>query len=35
LIVDRIIAATALVEGAPLITADLAIQRSNAVATIW
>ncbi len=32
---DRIIAATALVHGAPLITADGAIRRSGAVATIW
>jgi PIN domain nuclease of toxin-antitoxin system len=33
--VDRIIAATALTEAIPLITADLAIRRSNAVTTIW
>lgn len=32
---DRIIGATALVEGLPLITADEAIQKSNAVRTIW
>jgi PIN domain nuclease of toxin-antitoxin system len=32
---DRIIAATALVHGAPLVTADGPIRRSAAVATIW
>ena len=32
---DRIIGATALVEGAPLITADERILRSKAVETIW
>jgi PIN domain nuclease of toxin-antitoxin system len=32
---DRIIAATALVEGVPLVTADKSIRRSRAVATIW
>ena len=32
---DRIIAATALVEGIPLITADRDIQRSKAVQTVW
>jgi PIN domain nuclease of toxin-antitoxin system len=32
---DRIIGATALVEGIPLVTADDAIQRSNALRTIW
>jgi PIN domain nuclease of toxin-antitoxin system len=32
---DRIIAATAIVEGVPLVTADEAIRRSKAVATIW
>ena len=32
---DRIIAATALVEGIPLITADKGIQRSNVVRTVW
>jgi PIN domain nuclease of toxin-antitoxin system len=32
---DRIIVATALVHGAPLITADGPIRRSGAVATIW
>jgi PIN domain nuclease of toxin-antitoxin system len=32
---DRIIAATALVEGLPLLTADRAIHRSKAVHTIW
>jgi PIN domain nuclease of toxin-antitoxin system len=31
---DRVIAATALVEGLPLLTADLAIRRSKAVQTI-
>jgi PIN domain nuclease of toxin-antitoxin system len=33
--VDRIIAATALVQGIPLLTADREIQRSKAVQTIW
>ena len=32
---DRIIAATALVEGLSLATADRQIQRSNALRTIW
>ena len=32
---DRLIGATAIVEGLTLITADTAIQRSNAVATMW
>ncbi len=32
---DRVIGATALVEGVPLLTADAAIQRSKAVPTIW
>ena len=32
---DRIIGATALVEGVPLLTADREIQRSKAVQTIW
>jgi PIN domain nuclease of toxin-antitoxin system len=32
---DRIIAATALVEGVPLLTADHQIQRSKTVRTIW
>jgi PIN domain nuclease of toxin-antitoxin system len=32
---DRIIAATALVEGAPLLTADHQVQRSKTVQTIW
>lgn len=32
---DRIIGATALVEGLSLLTADRAIRRSRAVATIW
>jgi PIN domain nuclease of toxin-antitoxin system len=32
---DRIIGATALVEGLPLITADRAIHRSKVVHTIW
>ena len=32
---DRIIGATALVEGIPLVTADDAIRRSKALPTIW
>jgi PIN domain nuclease of toxin-antitoxin system len=32
---DRIIGATALVEGLPLLTADRAIRRSKALRTIW
>lgn len=32
---DRVIGATALVEGLPLLTADREIRRSKAVATIW
>jgi PIN domain nuclease of toxin-antitoxin system len=32
---DRIIGATALVEGLPLLTADLDIRRSRALRTIW
>jgi PIN domain nuclease of toxin-antitoxin system len=32
---DQVIAATALAEGIPLITADRAIRRSRAVRTIW
>ncbi len=32
---DRVIAATALVEGMPLVTADRAIQGSRALSTIW
>jgi len=32
---DRIIGATALVEGIPLVTADEGIQRSKALRTIW
>ena len=32
---DRIIGATALVEGIPLVTADLRIRNSRALATIW
>ena len=32
---DRIIAATALVEGIPLITADREIRKSRALPTIW
>ncbi|MGC2618223.1 MAG: type II toxin-antitoxin system VapC family toxin [Acidobacteriaceae bacterium] len=32
---DRIIAATAMVEGIPLLTADQHIRRSRAVRTIW
>jgi PIN domain nuclease of toxin-antitoxin system len=33
--VDRVIAATALVENIPLLTADREIRRSRAVPTIW
>ena len=32
---DRIIGATALVEGLPLVTADREIRRSKAIQTIW
>lgn len=32
---DRVIAATALVEGAPLITADEEIRRAKNVRTVW
>ena len=32
---DRIIAATAMVEGLPLLTADRVIRRSKALRTIW
>jgi PIN domain nuclease of toxin-antitoxin system len=32
---DRIIGATALVEGLPLLTADREIRRSRAINTIW
>lgn len=32
---DRIIGATALVEGIPLVTADLGIRRAKAVHTVW
>jgi PIN domain nuclease of toxin-antitoxin system len=32
---DRIIAATAMVDGLPLLTADKEIRRSGAVSTIW
>ena len=32
---DRIIGATAIVEGIPLLTADREIRRSRALATIW
>jgi PIN domain nuclease of toxin-antitoxin system len=32
---DRIIGATAIIEGLPLVTADGAIRRSSAVRTIW
>jgi PIN domain nuclease of toxin-antitoxin system len=32
---DRVIAATALVEGIPLVTADRAIRQTKAVKTIW
>jgi PIN domain nuclease of toxin-antitoxin system len=33
--VDRLIAATSLIEDIPLITADREIRKSGAVATIW
>ena len=33
--VDRLIAATALIEDIPLITADREIRKSGAVPTIW
>lgn len=32
---DRLIGATAIVEGLSLVTADVAIQRSKAISTIW
>lgn len=32
---DRIIGATAIVEGLPLVTADIEIQNSNTLRTIW
>jgi PIN domain nuclease of toxin-antitoxin system len=32
---DRMIGATAIVEGLALITADAAIRKSKAVATLW
>ena len=32
---DRIIAATAIVEGIPLLTADKNIRRSRALRTLW
>lgn len=32
---DRVIGATAVVEGIPLVTADTEIRRSKAVSTIW
>ena len=32
---DRLIAATAIVEGAPLVTADERIRQSKVVRTIW
>jgi PIN domain nuclease of toxin-antitoxin system len=32
---DRIVGATALVEGVPLVTPDDGIRRSNALRTIW
>jgi PIN domain nuclease of toxin-antitoxin system len=32
---DRVIGATALVEGMPLVTADAAIRRARAVKTVW
>lgn len=33
--VDRVIAATAIVERVPLVTADVRIQRSGVVPTVW
>jgi PIN domain nuclease of toxin-antitoxin system len=33
--VDRIIAATALIQDIPLVTADREIRKSRAVSTIW
>jgi PIN domain nuclease of toxin-antitoxin system len=32
---DRLIAATAMVEGMPLVTADTRIRRSKLVETVW
>ena len=32
---DRLIAATAMVEGIPLVTADMRIRRSKVVETVW
>lgn len=32
---DRVIAATAIVEGIPLVTADRAIRKCSAVNTVW
>ena len=32
---DRLIAATAMIEGAPLVTADARIRRTKVVRTIW
>jgi PIN domain nuclease of toxin-antitoxin system len=32
---DRLIAATAIVEGMPLVTADMRIRRSKVVQTVW
>jgi PIN domain nuclease of toxin-antitoxin system len=32
---DRLIASTAMIEGAPLVTADARIRRANVVQTIW
>jgi PIN domain nuclease of toxin-antitoxin system len=32
---DRLIAATAMVEGMPLVTADMRIRRSKVVETVW
>jgi PIN domain nuclease of toxin-antitoxin system len=32
---DRIIGATAVVQGLPLVTADRAIRESGAVTTVW
>jgi PIN domain nuclease of toxin-antitoxin system len=32
---DRLIAATAMVEGAPLVTADMRIRQSRVVETVW